>query len=112
MNNNIRENFKNLRKKINVTQEQMALFLGLEQSSISKFENGERTLNISNLEKACSLFGVSYHNILENVSEVEVISPSFRKTSVSSESLEGVSEINKIALNILEMNKMLGNYNG
>jgi transcriptional regulator with XRE-family HTH domain len=109
MNNNIRESFKNLRKKINVTQEQMALFLGLEQSSISKFENGERTLNVGNLEKACSLFGVSYHKLLENTSEVEVISPAFRKTSVSVESLNDVSEINKIALNILEMNKMIGN---
>ena len=108
MNQHIRESFKNLRKKINVTQEQMALFLGLEQSSISKFESGERTLNVSNLEKACTLFGVSYHELANHAIEVGMISPSFRKTSVSIESLEDVSEINKIALNILEMNKMLG----
>lgn len=109
MNNNIRESFKDLRKKINVTQEQMALFLGLEQSSISKFENEERTLSVGNLEKACSLFGVSYHNLMECASEIDVISPSFRKTCVSVESLTDVSKINQIALNILEMNKMIGN---
>jgi len=36
----------------------MANYLNLEQSSISKFEKGERNLSVDNLEKSCSLFGV------------------------------------------------------
>lgn len=59
----IRENFKILRKQINITQEQMAEYLSLEQSNISKFESGERTISVSNLEKACSLFGIHINDI-------------------------------------------------
>lgn len=112
MEEKVRENFKKLRKKINVTQEQMAEYLNLEQSSISKFESGERTISVSNLERACSLFGIHQNDIYKDLKNLNVLSPSFRKTNLSSSSLEDVSNINKIAMNILEMNEILEKHNG
>jgi len=112
MTHKINDRFKQLRKRINVTQEQMASFLSLEQSSISKFENGERTLTIHNLEKASALFGISFQNLVSEEEHDAIISPSFRRTNVSSESLKDISEINKLALNIIEMNDILGKNNG
>mgnify|MGYP003613671288 CR=1 FL=1 len=108
----VRENFKRFRKKINITQEQMAEYLELEQSSISKFENGERTITLSNLEKACSLFGVNISDMFKKSDIFKVLSPSFRKTGLSLTSLEDISFINKIALNILEMDAILEKRNG
>jgi transcriptional regulator with XRE-family HTH domain len=108
----IRVNFKKLRKALNVTQEQMAEYLKLEQSSISKFESGERTLTVSNLEKACSLFGVNLNDLYQDSNHLRVLSPSFRKTEISTISLEDISNINKIAMNILEMNVILKKHNG
>ncbi|MCB9498611.1 MAG: helix-turn-helix transcriptional regulator [Bacillales bacterium] len=108
----IRNNFKQLRNKIGVTQEQMADFLGLEQSSICKFENGERSISVSNLEKACDLFGVEVESIYEIGISIKSLSPSFRKTDVSLNSLKDISEINKLALNIIEMDKILDENNG
>jgi len=108
----IRENFKRLRKKVNITQEQMAEYLNLEQSSISKFENGERTISVSNLEKACALFGIQANDIYKKSANQQVISPSFRKTNLSNSSLEDISNINKIAMNIIEMKAILEKQNG
>jgi transcriptional regulator with XRE-family HTH domain len=108
----IRENFKKLRRGLGITQEAMASFLQLEQSSISKFESGERTLNVSNLEKACLLFGIPYQQLSNQKYESHKFTPSFRKTNVSNESLEAISEINQIALNIIEMKRLLDKTNG
>lgn len=108
----IRENFKKLRKGLGITQETMASFLNLEQSSISKFESGERTLNVSNLEKACLLFGVPYANLSSKSVLHHRISPSFRKTDLSVESLEAISAIHQIALNLLEMKALTGKIHG
>lgn len=112
MNDLVRENFKRIRKEINITQEQIAEFLGVEQSSISKFESGERTISVSNLEKACSLFGVPLNVLFSKRDDLFTLSPSFRKTGINLSSLEAISEINKIALNIIEMNTILGKNNG
>lgn len=112
MNDFLRSNFKKIRKEANISQEQMANFLGLEQSIISKFENGERTINTGYLEKACALFGVTLHELYSNSGEISILSPSFRKSCLSSSSLEAISEINKIALNILEMSAILDQSNG
>jgi len=108
MDDTIRANFKILRKKVNLSQEQLALFLGLEQSSISKYENGERTLSVSNLEKASSIFGIFYQDLSKNLLEVTTVVPTFRKDEGTIDSLQDIAEINKIALNIIEMNRMLG----
>ena len=107
MDNIVRDNFKKIRKKMHITQEQMAQFLELEQSSISKFESGERTLNVTNLERACVLFGIHLEDIYKDYNVITPMSPSFRKTSLSTNSLQDISDINNIALNLKEMNKIM-----
>ncbi|NLC41576.1 MAG: helix-turn-helix transcriptional regulator, partial [Erysipelothrix sp.] len=57
MKHTLRENFKNLRNKVGISQSQLADFLNLDQSLISKFEKGERSLEVSALERSCALFG-------------------------------------------------------
>jgi len=108
----IRDNFRRLRRKINITQEQMAEYLNLEQSSISKFESGERTISVSNLEKACSLFGIHINDIYKETDNLRALSPSFRKANLSLASLGDISNINKIAMNIMEMDAILEKHNG
>lgn len=103
------EYFKELRKKINVSQVEMAKFLSLEQSSISRFENGERALSLSSIEKACLLFGIPTEELFKMGETVETIAPKFRKSSTASDSLDDISSINKIALNLMEMKKILEN---
>ena len=107
----IRNNFKYVREHLNITQTDMAAFLGLEQSMISKFESGERALTVYNIEKACALFGISYSDLTKEQQNISLVSPSFRKSNLSVESLEHIAAINRIALNLLEMEKLLNEEN-
>ena len=48
---------KELRKESKLTQEQLANYLKVDQTLITKLENGTRNLNVTLIEKLCSLFG-------------------------------------------------------
>lgn len=53
---------KNIRQKISMSQKQLAELWGVDQSLISKIENGERSVSLNQLEKLCnvSLIGMEY----------------------------------------------------
>ena len=53
----IGERFNELRNKSGLTQSQIADFLKVDQSYISKCEKSERQFSIDILEKAAALFG-------------------------------------------------------
>ncbi|MDI6706800.1 MAG: helix-turn-helix transcriptional regulator, partial [Bacillota bacterium] len=51
--------FKVLREQCRFTQEQLAQYLNVDQSYISKCEKNERQFSVDILEKAGNLFGCS-----------------------------------------------------
>jgi len=105
--NNIGNRFKDLRTECGYTQGQIAEFLGLDQSFISKCEKNERQFSADNLEKSCNLFGcqLSYFYGEEYIP----LKVAFRSSSqLQNEDLAAISEINKIALNMRFMDKLLG----
>ena len=55
----INNNIKNLRKENNFTQEELADLLGVAPQSVSKWERGENTPDISLLPILSNIFGVS-----------------------------------------------------
>lgn len=59
------DNFKNARKAMGMTQEQMAEKLNIDRSSIAKYELGTSTPNIKNLPKICELLNVSAEELLK-----------------------------------------------
>lgn len=105
MKDTLRENFKNLRNKVGISQSQLADFLNLDQSLISKFEKGERSLEVSALERACALFGCTLLD-LENNNLDRCLKISFRKRNLTSTTLNQMAIINRIALNLIEINEM------
>jgi DNA-binding XRE family transcriptional regulator len=50
-NEKIYQRIKLLRKESKLTQEQMASYLDVDQSLVTKLENGTRTLNVNLMEK-------------------------------------------------------------
>ena len=48
---------KKLRKDCKLTQEQMAKYLGVDQTLITKLENGTRAMSVTMMDQLCSLFG-------------------------------------------------------
>lgn len=107
MANIIGNNIKTLRNGMGFSQSSIARFLNVDQSLISKIENGERSLSADMLEKLACLFGISMDAIESSTIESSHLSFAFRANDLSTEDLETISIINRIALNSEYMAEML-----
>lgn len=55
------------RKDARLTQQQVAAKLGLPQSYVSKYENGERKLDVIEFLAVCDVLGASTADIIESI---------------------------------------------
>jgi len=99
--------FKEIRENSNLTQAQLADFLNVDQSYISKFEKGERNISVDILEKVCDLFGCNLKYFEDEKEKYTPMEIAFRSNKLQTDDLEAISAINKIAMNIRFINEML-----
>jgi transcriptional regulator with XRE-family HTH domain len=104
---NLGNRVKRLREASGVSQIQLAQFLNVDQSYISKCENDERQFNVNSLEKLCNLFGCEMNDLFDLHSKVETLNFAFRAKTIDNDDFAAISDINRIALNIREMNNLL-----
>ena len=102
---------KQLRKESKITQEQLAKYLDVDQTMITKLENGTRSLNVTLIEKICNLFGCSDAYLMEEDDEYIPLNFAFRSNGIQTEDLESIAVVNKIVMNIRYMNEMMGDEN-
>lgn len=95
----IGDNIRVLRDNAGFTQNNLAQFLGVDQSLISKVEKGERSLSADMIEKIASLFGVTVEQLEKQPVATSKLSFAFRGSEFSIAEMEAISAINKIALN-------------
>jgi len=106
------ENIRVLRENAGFTQSNLAQFMKVDQSLISKVEKGERNLSADMLEKISALFGVTVEQIESQPVAISKLSFAFRGSEFNLAEMEAISAINKIALNsefmrvILKENKV------
>lgn len=91
--------FKEMRTKCGFTQEQMAIFLGQDRTMITKFEKGERSLGVADLERACELFGCNLKT-LRGDEEYRPMAVGYRAKELSVTDMEAIRKIQKIVLNM------------
>ena len=60
----IYERIKELRNQLNLTQEYVANYLGVNRATVTQMENGKRKVSADELSKLCLLFGVSADALL------------------------------------------------
>lgn len=106
--NTIGNRLKTLREKSGLNQVQMAAFLDVDQSYISKCEKGERQLSVDALEKACCLFGCTLSELTDGHDDIKHLRFAFRASSINEDDLFAISDINKVALNLKQMRQLLG----
>lgn len=99
---------KQLRKESKITQEQLANYLDVDQSMITKLENGTRNLSVTLIEKICNLFGCSDTYLMGVEDDYIPLNFAFRSNGIQSEDLESIAAVNKIVMNIRYMNEMIG----
>lgn len=100
------ENLRKLRDNAGYNQQNIADFLKVDQSLVSKIEKGERSITADTLDKLASLFGVSV-TAIENDVVARPLSCAFRCSELSTSDMEAISAINKIALNLEFMDSLL-----
>jgi len=99
--------FSELRQKSGFTQSQLAAYLQVDQSYISKCEKNERKFSLDILEKAANLFGCPIDYFTEEESKYSSLPTALRADGVDAEDLETIAAINKIAINLRYMEGLL-----
>ncbi len=102
---------KQLRKASRLTQEQLAKYLGVDQSMVTKLENGTRNFNIAMIEKICNLFGCSEAYLMGEDDLYIPLNFAFRAGEIMTEDLNSIADFNKIVKNIRYMNEIIEDYN-
>ena len=93
------EKLKMMREKAGLRQGQIADYLGVTQTFISKVETGERNLTVDQLENLVNLYGYSLAAFADMEQDVHPIQFAFRAQDVSQDDLRIIAEIGKIAIN-------------
>lgn len=60
---------KEIRIKKNITQAELAKKLGVPQSFVSKYESGERQLDILELRQICQQIGITLESFIHKLEE-------------------------------------------
>lgn len=89
-----------LRESKNLSQSDLANYLGISQPLLSQIEAGNRNLNLTLLDTLCSLFCCSKEYILCQTDDFDVLKFSFRSKNAAIEDLDAISAISKIISNI------------
>ena len=105
------ENLKALRKANELTQDQVANYLGIVRSAYANYESNTRSMPLSQMQKASDLFGCPLSALLcDDSSEVQNILPfAFRADDLTLNDLHELAHFKKIALNYIKMSKLQKN---
>ena len=103
----IGQKIKALREKAGLNQGQLAQFLELDQSTVSKCEKGERQFQVDHLERLVSLFGLSLADLMNEEVSLSPLQIAFRADGLQIEDLNAIADIQKIALNLNQMRTFL-----
>lgn len=105
---NIGIKIKKLRENANLTQKQVAEYLSIDQSLVSKFEKGERSISSDVLSEIATLFCCPVSSLISNEEITSTYAIAFRTASIDIADLCALSMINKIALNQFKMDQLAG----
>ncbi|HAO61957.1 MAG TPA: XRE family transcriptional regulator [Erysipelotrichaceae bacterium] len=100
------DRLRSLRDESGITQKQLADYLEVDQSYISKFEKNERQLSVEVLEKCASLFGYEVNIFFDDCFSESGMRTAFRATNLNIADFAAIAYINRIALNLKRMEEL------
>ena len=108
MNNyEIGKRIKELREQTDLRQNQVAAYLGVDQSYLSKIESGERSISVDQLDRLAELYGCDLAIINDSSTTAKPIQISLRARDITLEDMNIIATINHIASNSKYMAKKL-----
>lgn len=100
------KHFKEIREQNGYTQEQLAKFLDVDRTLITRFERGERSMNMAALDRAASLFGCEAGTILHG-EEYAPLAVAYRAKELNTDDMEAVAKVQQMALNLRRIKEIL-----
>lgn len=105
------EKLKLMREQAGLRQGQIAEFLGVTQTYISKIETGERNLTVDQLESLANLYGYSLPSFVNTQDDIRPMQFAFRASEVSQKDLKVIADVGRIAINSRFMAEILEDAN-
>ena len=97
---------KELRIQAGFSQSIIAEYLQVEPSLISEIENGEREISTDVIKKLAELFGCKVSAIVNDEEDISCLNVAFCTSEMSKEDLKSIAVINRLALNIEDMQQV------
>jgi len=103
------KNLKILREKSGFTQAQVADFLGINRSTYSNYESGDREAPLDILEKSADLLGCDLYLLFEEDEKVvqEMLVCAFRVDDISDADMEEIAQFKHLVKSYLKMDQLL-----
>ncbi len=106
----IAHNIKLLRDASGFTQDMIANYLGINRSTYSNYESGDRELPFLLMEKLADMYGCDLYDFYsqDETKLTGMLATAFRVDSLSPEDLAQVAAFKRIVRNSLKMDQLLG----
>ena len=93
------------------TQKHVADFLGIQRSTYSNYETGDRELPLPVMEKLSDLYGCDTFALYEENMDVmeSMLATAFRVDALSAEDMAQIADFKRIVKSYLKMDYLLGN---
>lgn len=107
----IARNIKLMREASGFTQKHVADFLGIQRSTYSNYETGDRELPLSLMEKLADLYGCDTYALYDESGDVMecMLATAFRVENLSPDDMAQIADFKRIVKNYLKMEALLGN---
>lgn len=104
----IGQNIKSFRTKLGYTQDDIAAVLGVDRSTVSLYEQGQREIGLVQLNKVSDLFGVELETLAnaESADTDVSLAFAFRAESMEAGDLNSIADFKKIVKYYLKMVKI------
>ena len=109
MNTIVGSNLKCLREANRFSQEQVSTFFGINRSTYSNYESGDREAPLNVLEKASNLFGCDLYMLFEESESIvnDMLVCAFRIDNLTDSDMSEVARFKNIVKSYLKMDQLI-----
>ncbi len=108
----IGKRLKQYRESAGMRQGQIAAYLDIDKSMVSRIESGEYRMTTEQLHSLAELFSCNEMELLSGTGEIQPMNIAICTVELDDEDMRVIAVINHIATNSCEMAKLLDGYCG